>query len=113
MLLITANRTVQAFSDSRKAYWASLKESIQLNLKGTIPSKGRLSSNEAQVRLDSVISHSALRRFTDPIELAFERRRAKENYLASALEPDRTLNYLMQPSERSHYASAIATEGQL
>jgi alpha-tubulin suppressor-like RCC1 family protein len=43
LLLITAKRTSQSFSDSRRAYWTSLKDSIQLNLKG-ISNKSRFSS---------------------------------------------------------------------
>jgi hypothetical protein len=109
LLLVTANRTVQAFSDSRRAYWVTLKDSIQLNLKGGNPRKGRL-SNDTPLRLEPALSPSSLRRFADPIELAFERRKAKENYLSSAIEPDRTLNYLMQPTERSHHSSIIAGE---
>ena len=43
LLLITTPRTVQAFSDSRRAYWVSLKDSLQLNLKGI--TKARLSND--------------------------------------------------------------------
>lgn len=44
LLLITTNRTLQPFSNSKRSYWASLKDSIQINLKG-ISNKSRLSSN--------------------------------------------------------------------
>jgi hypothetical protein len=64
LLLIATARTVQAFSDSRRAYWNSLKDSIQLNLKGG--SKQRL-SNDFKKYIEPAVSPSTRRRFTDPI----------------------------------------------
>lgn len=74
--------------------------SIQRNLKGKSENP-RHSSNEAyqKPRLEELsLTATTFRKVHDPIEIAFERRKAKESYLSSAVEPDKAINYLMQPS---------------
>jgi hypothetical protein len=79
IVLITSNRSLQTFSENRRMYWTNLMDSIQQNLKGK-PEKTRMSSNEGGKRPkleELTLSSSTFRKLNDPIEIAFERRKAK------------------------------------
>ena len=42
-------------------------------------------------------------RFQDPIEIAFNKRISKNNYIAMALHPDQAINMIMKPAERKSF----------
>ena len=84
--LVIANRRCTNISECQNIYWQNLKEKIGGHLKPSERqhSQKKFSQKDIKVERGSLRTSGSIGRFPDPIEYAFNKRIAKDNYIVSA-----------------------------